>query len=146
MNGFRNNYFFLPSQWRASFQKGKPMKENMKAALLSALVLPGVGQFYRGRRVKGAILVLSVTVLLLIAVILAAMAIQDALRGTGSSGGMDPVAIADRLRGWVPAALWLLGAFLCLWVYGVADALLGAGKKKASAESGQTPDTTDANR
>jgi hypothetical protein len=132
MNVFRNNYFFLPSQWRASFQKGKLMKENMKAALLSALVLPGVGQFYRGHKVKGAILVLSVTVLLLIAVILAAMAIQDALHGTGGSVGMDPVILAGRLSNWVPAALWLLGAFLCLWVYGIADALLGAGKKKDS--------------
>jgi TM2 domain-containing membrane protein YozV len=143
MNAFRNNYFFLPSQWRASFQKGKLMKENMKAALLSALILPGVGQFYLGRKLKGAILVLFVTLLLLVAVILAVMAIQDALRG---SGGMDPVVLAARLSNWVPAALWLLGVFLCLWVYGVADALLGAGKKKDSAESGHTPETTDVGR
>jgi TM2 domain-containing membrane protein YozV len=146
MNAFRNNYFFLPSQWRASFQKGKPMKENMKAALLSALVLPGVGQLYRGRKLKGSILVLFVTLLLLVAVILAVMAIQDALRGTGGPGGMDPVILAGRLSNWVPAALWLLGAFLCLWVYGIADALMDAGKKKDSAESGQKPETTDVNR
>jgi hypothetical protein len=122
------------------------MKEKMKAALLSALVLPGVGQIFLGRKVKGAILVLFVTVLLLVAVIMGAMAIQDALRGIGSVGVMDPVIIADRLRGWVPAAMWLLGAFLCLWVFGVADALLGPGKKKDSAESGRTSETTDVNR
>jgi hypothetical protein len=122
------------------------MKDNIKAALLSALVLPGVGQIYRGRKLKGAILVLFVTVLLLVAVILAAMAIQDALRGSGSSGGMDPVVFANRLRGWVPSALWLLGAFLCLWVYGIADAFLDPGKKKDPAKSGQTPETSDSNR
>jgi hypothetical protein len=122
------------------------MKENVKAALLSALVLPGVGQFYRGRKVKGALLVLFVTVLLLVAVIMGAMAIQDALRGIGSAGVMNPAVIAERLRGWAPSALWLLGAFLCIWVFGVADALLGAGKKKDSAEDGNSSETTDGDR
>jgi hypothetical protein len=123
------------------------MKEHIKAALLSALVFPGVGQIYRGRRLKGGILVMSVTVLLLVAVLLAAMIGQDIFRVTGSTGRMDPVVLADRLRGWAPAALWLAGAFLCIWVYGIADALLVAGKKEDSAEShGQTPESADTDR
>lgn len=110
------------------------MKENIKAALLSALVLPGAGQIYRGRRLKGAILVIAVTFLLIVGFILVVMAVQDALQGSGSPSGMDPVALAERLRGWLPAMLWLGGAFLCLWVYGVADALLGTGKKNGTRD------------
>ena len=102
------------------------MKENMKAALLSALVLPGVGQFYRGRKVKGAILV---------PVPSCCLSPSSWLRwpsrtcswGPGS-GGMDPCRCCRLSNGFRP--LWLLGAFLCLWVYGVADALLGGGRKK----------------
>jgi len=53
------------------------MKENVKAMLLSALVLPGVGQIYRGRVVKGGILIALVSLVLLIFVVLAALALQD---------------------------------------------------------------------
>jgi len=118
------------------------MKENIKAALLSALVLPGVGQILRGHKLKGGILILAVTALLLAAVILAAMAIQDVLHGGG--GTTDPVAVAARLREWVPPALWLAGALLCVWVYGIADALLSPEKKEASGKGGAAPGNTDA--
>lgn len=122
------------------------MKDTVKAALLSALVLPGVGQLYRGRRLKGGILVLSVTLLLIAALVCAAMVGQDIVRTTGSSGPMDPVAVAARLRDWLTPALWLLGAFLCLWLYGVADALLDSGNRKDPDEKGDGHENSDANR
>jgi hypothetical protein len=122
------------------------MKENIKAALLSALVLPGVGQIFRGHKLKGGILILSVTILLLAAFILAAVAMQDVLHGSGSAGTMDPVAVAGRLRTWIPAALWLAGALLCLWVYGIADALLSSGKNECTGDGNQASGKTDFNR
>lgn len=118
------------------------MKDNIKAALLSALVLPGVGQFFKGHKMKGGILILAVTVLLFAAAILAAVAIQDALHGGG--GTRDPVALAGRLRKWAPAALLLAGALLCVWLYGIGDALLSAGEKGPSQEHGSVPEDTHA--
>lgn len=103
------------------------MKENVKAALLSAVVLPGVGQLYRGRLVKGGILVVLVTIMLLIFAVLAVLAIQDVLQVTRVSGSVDAVAVAERLRGRLPAATVFGGIFFCIWVYGVVDAFFCGG-------------------
>jgi len=114
------------------------VRENIKAALLSALVLPGVGQIYRGRKLKGGILVLLVSILLLAVVILLAFALRDFIHAVRLSGNMDAVHSAEILRTWAPAALWLGGAFFCLWLYGVADALLDTGKR-GDATEGESP-------
>jgi TM2 domain-containing membrane protein YozV len=106
------------------------MRENIKAALLSALVLPGVGQIYRGRKLKGGILVLLVTILLLAVAILLVAALREFIHAMRLSGDMDSTLAAGLLRSWAPAGLWLGGAFFCLWVYGVADALLDRGERK----------------
>jgi hypothetical protein len=103
------------------------MKENVKAMLLSALVLPGVGQIYRGRAVKGGILIALVSLVLLIFVVLAALALQEILQVVRVSGSVDPRAVAEILRARLPAFLWLGGILLCLWLYGVVDALRDRG-------------------
>jgi TM2 domain-containing membrane protein YozV len=103
------------------------MKENFKAALLSALVLPGVGQLYRGRVVKGGILVALVTIVLLIMVFLAALAAQDVLHVVRVTGTIDAGILAERLQGRMPAVLWLAGILFCLWLYGIVDAFLADG-------------------
>ncbi|MRR34063.1 hypothetical protein EG829_05080 [bacterium] len=117
------------------------MRENIKAALLSALVLPGVGQFYRGRKLKGGILILLVTILLLAAAVLLAAVVRDFMHAARLAGDMDAALAAGLLRSWAPAALWLGGAFFCLWLYGVVDALLDNGKKNGNDVQGTT--TTD---
>jgi hypothetical protein len=102
------------------------MKENVKAALLSGLVLPGVGQIYRGRTVKGGILVGLVSIALLIFVVLTVFAVQDILQVVRVSGTLDAAALVESLRGRLPSFLWLGGALLCVWIYGVVDAFLGS--------------------
>lgn len=103
------------------------MKENVKAMLLSALVLPGVGQIYRGRVVKGGILIALVSLVLLIFVVLAALALQEVLQVGRVSGSVDTAAVAEILRVRLPAFLWLGGLLACLWLYGVVDALRDTG-------------------
>ena len=106
------------------------MKENVKAALLSALVLPGVGQFYRGRTVKGGVLVALVSIVLLIFVILAFQAVQDILHVVQITGRIDNIAVVDSLRDRLPAFLWLGGILFCIWTYGIFDAFFGGGSAK----------------
>ncbi len=110
---------------------------------MSALILPGVGQIYRGSRLKGGLMVLSVTILLMAAFIVGAMAMQDALRGAVASGAVDAAEIAGRLRAWIPAAYWLGGGLLCLWIYGVADAFLAGDKSEVEAGRPLSRETTD---
>ncbi len=112
------------------------MKENVKAALLSALVLPGVGQIYRGRKMKGGILVALISIVLLIFVVLAVQAVQDVLHVVQITGRIDSVAVVDSLRDRLPAFLWLGGILFCIWTYGVVDAFLWCGSANKD-ESGK---------
>lgn len=100
------------------------MKDYVKATLLSALVLPGVGQIYRGRVVKGGVLIALVSLVLLVFVVLAALALQEILQVVRVSGSLDAVAVAEKLRVRMPAFLWLGGILVSLWIYGVIDAFL----------------------
>jgi len=93
------------------------------AALLSATVLPGVGQLYLGRRRLGGGLILATTVALIITAVAAATAVShlsltppftpDELRAAGRR-------IAEEAGAPLRAGtLLLVGA----WVVGIADAL-----------------------
>lgn len=137
MRGFRKDLFNRAAVTRR--RRGDFVKENIKAALLSGLVLPGLGQILRGRRVKGGILLLLVTVLLIAAMLVLASLFQDLLHASRLAGGMDGAVLAERLRARAPSALWMGIAFLCLWCYAVADALLDSGKGEgAETDVGQT--------
>jgi len=88
---------------------------------------------------KGGILVLLVTILLLAGAFLVAAIVRDFMQASRLAGDMDAALAAGLLRSWAPAALWLGGAFFCLWLYGVADALLDSGMKKEDAGPGKEP-------
>lgn len=100
------------------------MRKNVTAALLSGLILPGIGQIYRGRKLKGAVMVLLVTILLLVFFIFLASVMQECMQAARLHGNMDEALLAGILRRRLPVALWLGGGFFCIWLYGVVDALL----------------------
>jgi len=93
------------------------------AALLSAAVLPGVGQLYLGRRRLGGALILATTVALIITAVTVATALShltltppftpDELRAAGSQ-------IAQEAGGGLRGGTLLLVA---AWIVGIADAL-----------------------
>lgn len=99
------------------------MKNNLKAALLSAFVLPGLGQLYKGDKIKGGILVVLVNFFLLCALFFVMQGAGKLLVTVQLSGGSVSQAL-DELQRQSPAVRWLLGGFFLLWIYGVADALL----------------------
>ena len=101
------------------------MKINSKAALLSALVFPGLGQLYKGDRVKGVIIFVCVNILLLILFCLLLQQLIPLILSAQESGGTGPATILERLRLGGPAFRLLFAAFGGFWFYGWIDAAVG---------------------
>lgn len=103
--------------------KGRTMRIHVKAGLLSAFVLPGLGQMYKGARVKGGIMIGLVNVFLLAALYLVMKGMGELLV-TSRLSGMDAAErVIDGFRGKGPAVKLLSAAFCVLWIYGIVDAL-----------------------
>ncbi len=97
------------------------MKRPLIALALSAFVLPGLGQLYLGRKIKGGILVVAVNLLLLAAFFLL-MKLSAPLIGAQMSG--TPLTSTLIMAQIQPHTFWgklLLAAFLGIWGYGVVD-------------------------
>lgn len=114
------------------------MKENIKAAILSALVLPGLGQILSGRRLKGWILaVLSILMLIIFSTIFF-YGIYNYTMRTFFSESIQPTdfsivqAFADSFQKGGGAVKISAGAVIFIWIYSVLDALI-------CTESGRTP-------
>ncbi|RII28898.1 MAG: hypothetical protein CXR31_03220 [Geobacter sp.] len=100
------------------------MRLNIKAALMSAFVLPGLGQIYKGDRRKGIILVILVNFFLLAALWLVMQGVGQLVLATGNHGGIDAGHVMEQLQQHSPLARLLLAGFFCLWIYAVVDAAL----------------------
>ena len=103
------------------------MKRSMKAALLSGLVFPGVGQWYERRR--GLALLFALPALVAGYVYLNhSLEEANAIAGQILSGAMplDPAALAARMEAQpTPLAVTLCGVvFVVCWVGSVIEALL----------------------
>lgn len=105
------------------------MKLNVKAALLSAFVLPGLGQIVRGERVKGGILIALANIFLLGAFFLVLKGMGPVLLKARLAGGVDPNAVSQQLAAGAPAARVLLACFAALWCFAVVDALVDRRKE-----------------
>ena len=100
------------------------MRKNIKAALLSALVLPGLGQLYKGNKLKGVLLISLVNVFLLIALAYVLKGAGRIFVSTGTGEKPDIARILTDLQQDTPGARWLLAGFFIVWAYGFVDALL----------------------
>lgn len=98
------------------------MHRNIKAALLSALVLPGLGQLYKGEKVKGGIFLLLVNVFLLAALFLVMKGMGSFLLTAKVSGMNEALAVLETIKQDSPLAGWLLTGFVLLWFASVVDA------------------------
>jgi TM2 domain-containing membrane protein YozV len=107
------------------------MKKNIKAALLSALVFPGLGQLYKGRKLKGGILLLLVNFLLLSILVIILQGLSQIDITAAIQDGTASARIAKQLHTGNPAFNWVSGALFCVWLYAVLDALLGNGNDRS---------------
>jgi len=98
------------------------MKIHVKEALLSAFVFPGLGQLYKGNRLKGLIIIGSVNILLAILFYLVLRQLAPLIFSAQKSGSFDTTNIIERLHTGSPVIRYLLSAFCGLWLYSWIDA------------------------
>ena len=98
------------------------MKIHVKEALLSAFVFPGLGQLYKGNRLKGLIIIGSVNILLAILFYLVLRQLAPLIFSAQEPGAFDTTKIIERLHTGSPVIRYLLSAFCGLWLYSWIDA------------------------
>ena len=112
------------------------MKASSKAALLSALVFPGLGQMYLKRYIRGLIpmvLVLTGLVVLIVQATVSALQVLDKIQiqlqgGTVDMNAVSNLAAGSSTHGGPYSSLISLGIAGC-WIFSVIDAYL-LGKEK----------------
>jgi hypothetical protein len=100
------------------------MKTNFKALLLSALLLPGIGQLYKGEKVKGAAFLILVNVFLLAALFVVLKKMGSFLLTARVSGPEEALKLLDAITRSSPEIGWLLAGFTMLWGFAVVDAAI----------------------
>lgn len=98
-------------------------KHPVIAVLLTALVLPGLGQLYWGRKLKGALLLVAINLLLLVAFFLTMKLSAPLIAARLSGEVITPELILAQLE---PHAFWgklLLVSFFAVWGFAVMDIL-----------------------
>lgn len=108
------------------------MRLNIKTALLSAFVLPGLGQLMNGRKVKGGLIIFLVNIFILVALAFVAQGMAKLYLAPRQPGIPEIMRTLEEIRMGTPGAKWVLAFFFCLWCYSVADALFDSGKKRTT--------------
>jgi hypothetical protein len=105
------------------------MNKNIKAILLSAFVLPGMGQLYKGEKVKGAIFLLLVNMFLLASIFIVLKKMGAFLLTARISGREEALKLLESITASSPEIGWLLSGFAVLWGVSVVDAALSSRKR-----------------
>jgi hypothetical protein len=101
------------------------MNKKLTALLLSALVLPGLGQLYLGRKMVGGIIIVLVNLVLLLAlfVLLRGLSPVIASQIAGGAISITPSEVMKALDGSSGFGKAVLGAFFMVWTFSVVDVL-----------------------
>ena len=100
------------------------MKRRWIALLLSALVLPGLGQLYLGRKVKGIAIILAINLLMLLALFVLFKGLSPVIAARIASGTVvGPDEVLTALQGVSGFGRALLAVFAVVWGYSVIDIL-----------------------
>lgn len=98
------------------------MQKRITAVLLSAFVLPGMGQLYKGEKVKGAVFLTLVNMFFLAALFLVLKNMGKFLLTAKISGPDEALRVLETIRQGSPETGWLLAGFVLLWFAAVIDA------------------------
>jgi hypothetical protein len=107
------------------------MNKKLAALLLSALVLPGLGQLYLGRKMAGGIILVLVNLVLILAlfVLLRGLSPVIASHIAGGAISISPSEVMTALEGESGFGKAVLAAFFLVWTYSVVD-ILRSGEKR----------------
>jgi hypothetical protein len=100
------------------------MKINIKAMLLSAFLLPGIGQLYKGDKGKGVFFLVIVNMLMLAALFIALRKMGGFLMTARVSGPAEAMQLLDSITRNSPEIGWLLTGFALVWGAAAVDAAL----------------------
>lgn len=103
------------------------MGNRFKSIALSAFVLPGLGQLYRGRKVKGGAIIMLDNLFILGGLFIALRSAGKVLAAK-AGGGMGAENLLAAIQTDAPYARWVLAGFVILWAYSVIDAALDRGE------------------
>lgn len=120
------------------------MKYTLKAVLMSAFIMPGVGQVVCGQLLRGLALMAVTTVVFLGLLVKVALMFSKAVNafkvagGAGAKGDWLPFVASYMQRQADFLFLVMLGLFVAVWVYGVLDAFrLGRAADRSTAAPGE---------
>lgn len=101
------------------------MNKKLTALLLSALVLPGLGQLYLGRKAVGGIIIVLVNLVLILAlfVLLRGLSPVIASQIAGGAISIAPSDVMKALDGVTGFGKAVLAAFFLIWTFSVVDVL-----------------------
>ncbi len=107
------------------------MNKKMTALLLSALVLPGLGQLYLGRKMAGGIIIVLVNLVLLLAlfVLLRGLSPVIASQIAGGAISITPSEVMTALEGSTGFGKAVLALFFLLWAFSVIDIIRFRGEQ-----------------
>lgn len=99
------------------------MNRRRTALLLNALVVPGLGQLYLGRKLAGIAIILLVNLLLLLGLFVLMKSLAPVIAAQAVSGAISPQEVSAALHGMAGFGKALLGGFALLWVCSIVDVL-----------------------
>jgi TM2 domain-containing membrane protein YozV len=101
------------------------MNKKISALLLSALVMPGLGQLYLGRKVIGGVLIVLVNLILLLSlfVLLRGLSPLIAAKIAGGAISITPSEVMKSLDDASGFGKAVLASFFLIWVFSVVDIL-----------------------
>lgn len=107
------------------------MKRKMIALLLSALVVPGLGQLYLGRKLVGGVIMAIVNLLLLLALFVLLRGLSPVIANQLAGGAISITAsdVIQALEGVSGFGRWVLAAFCAVWLCAVIDILRQPGDR-----------------
>lgn len=104
------------------------------AALLSGLVMPGMGQLFNRQPLKALGLILATTVVLLSAMGMLSHKLSKAMMAVGGGPGGWEALRAQLVAQGMDWIWWWAGAFGVIWAYGVWDAWRWGSRSRGEGE------------